>query len=80
MLSPTSGKEVTAVMNMTTASMNTAAYAQDACAASACSAMNSMIVILDVSLLLASLILLPVHNDQRMTVHRSPLCQARQAA
>lgn len=54
--------------------MNTTADAQSVCAASSCAAMNCMIIILDASLLLASLIL-PVVTGRWMTVHRSPDCR-----
>lgn len=65
---------VTAMQNMmTSVYMNTAAYAQDTCAASSCAAMNSIILVLDAGLLLASIIILLAFASDRMTVHRSPL-------
>ena len=65
---------VTAMQNMmTSVCMNTAAYAQDTCAASSCAAMNSIILVLDAGLLLASIIILLAFASDRMTVHRSPL-------
>lgn len=74
-------KEAIGMTSMTTAMYaNTAAHAQDTCAASACSAANCIILILDVSLLLASIILLPIFSGMRTTVHRSHLCRAQQAA
>ena len=58
---------------MTSVYMNTAAYAQDTCAASSYAAMNSIILVLDAGLLLASIIILLAFASDRMTVHRSPL-------
>lgn len=58
---------------MTSVYMNTAAYAQDTCAASSYAAMNSIILVLDAGLLLASIIILLASASDRMTVHRSPL-------
>ena len=67
-----------AAINFANACMS--ASAQPDCAAFACPATTNIAIILDVSLLLASIILLPIFSGTRTTVHRSHLCRAQQAA
>lgn len=69
---------------MTCMTGSTFAYAsaQAVCAVSVCSEASShsnIAMILDASLLLASIILLPIFSGTRTTVHRSHLCRAQQA-
>ena len=70
-LLPSSGKEkaMMAAINFANACMS--ASAQPDCAAFACPATTNIAIILDVSLLLASIIILPII----ILVHHFPICR-----